>query len=279
MATWDAHCIQSIFERIASCFDDLALLPHAINEQMIRRLACVRVKPSVILDVGSGTGNGAFRLRQHYPNADVIELDIAMPMLRRSRLKAVAMTSMRSDPWLLNAHMDQLPITNQAVNMLWSNLALHYVHPIKAVLSEWHRVLRPGGCLMFSTLGPKTLQEFQDALLQVGHSCQLRRLLSMQAIGDQLLEAGFSDPVVDHEIVVLTYPNWRSMMQALRGSGLRTLFINRSATPMSQEPWRKIGQQYAALKHQADWPVTCEVIYGHAWRTVADDALYAIRSV
>lgn len=279
MATWDTRCIQSTFERIATCFDDFALLPHAINEQMIRRLACIRDKPSVILDVGSGTGNGAFRLRQHYPDAEVIELDMAMPMLRRSRLKAMAMTSRQSDPWLLNAHMAQLPLTNQAVNMLWSNLALHYVHPIKAVLSEWHRVLRPGGCLMFSILGPKTLQEFQDVLLQVGHAWQLHHVLSMQAIGDQLLEAGFSDPVVDHEIVVLTYPNWRSMMQGLRGSGLRTLLTNRSATPMSQEQWRKISQHYAALKYQADWPVTCEVIYGHAWRTIADDAFYAIRSV
>lgn len=157
----DASFIQHLFERIAPRYDHFALLSDAIIKRMMHRLAYVRLQPDRVLDVGSGTGNGAFHLRQHYPVADVIELDIAWSMLTCSYCKTVNTSSRRSQ-WLLNANMDYLPIANEAVDMLWSNLVLHYTNHPERILQEWHRVLKPNGLLMFSLLGPKTLQEFQS---------------------------------------------------------------------------------------------------------------------
>ena len=56
---------------------------------------------------------------------------------------------------------ERLPIASGAIDLVWSNMALHWAADPLAALREFHRVLAVDGLLMFSTLGPDTLAELR----------------------------------------------------------------------------------------------------------------------
>ena len=71
--------------------------------------------------------------------------------------------------------------------------------------------METGGLITFTLLGPDTLKEWREALQQVippqvgAGDTALRRFPDMHDIGDMLVAAGFGDPVMDREDIVLTY--------------------------------------------------------------------------
>src|SRR5690606_32620762 len=44
--------------------------------------------PQVVLDLGSGTGHATAAMRKRWPKAQVIAMDLALPMLRQARRQA-----------------------------------------------------------------------------------------------------------------------------------------------------------------------------------------------
>ena len=54
-----------------------------------------------------------------------------------------------------------LPLPDASVDLVWSNLALHWHPQPDRVFAEWRRVLRVEGLLMFSNFGPDTLRELR----------------------------------------------------------------------------------------------------------------------
>ena len=58
--------------------------------RMLERLEYIKLQPSCLLDMGSGTGWGTRQLAAKYPAAQVIALDIAIGMLQNARSLAVA---------------------------------------------------------------------------------------------------------------------------------------------------------------------------------------------
>jgi SAM-dependent methyltransferase len=73
-------------------------------------------------------------------------------------------------PRLVNADVRQLPLANGSLGLAWSNLMLHWLDDppaLNAAFAELHRVLKVGGLLMFSTLGPDTLKELRAAFAKV----------------------------------------------------------------------------------------------------------------
>ena len=172
-----------------------------------------------------------------------------------------------------------LPLARGSVSFAWSNLMLQWLHDPLPALKEIHRVLEVGGMLMFSTLGPDTLKELRAAL-PPSDAEHLHRFIDMHDLGDALVGAGFSDPVMDMEMLTVTYTSLDDLLRDLRASGSANAATTRPRGLVGKGHWQKLRANYEQLRRDGRLPATVEVVYGHAWKAapkVAEDGRAIVR--
>lgn len=242
------------------------------------RLDLVKIAPQRIADIGCATGDGIRDLQQRYGKALPLALDYALPMLHAVRSRAPRLQRLTGrGPRLINADVRALPLAANSLGLVWSNLMLHWLDDPLPAFKELHRVLEVGGLLCFATLGPDTLKELRQAAQKVmrsgihsdGAGDTARRFLDMHDLGDMLVAAGFGDPVMDMEMIALSYPTPRAFLADQRHLGVRDALLG-------QQGWRDWRRLLGAWQQDADGrlPASFEIVYGHAWkpelRQVAD---------
>ena len=164
-----------------------------------------------------------------------------------------------------------MPLKSGSMDLAWSNLALQWCNDLDAAFGEMHRVLKPEGLLMFSTFGPDTLKELRQssnsgAEKGNGHT-HVSRFIDMHDIGDALIRAGFSAPVMDVEYFTLTYDDALGVMRDLKDIGAHNATAGRPRGLEGRAFLKNLSTQYERFR-QADGklPATYEVVYGHAWK-------------
>ena len=256
------------FERAAGTYEKASRLEAEIGARMRERLDYVKLVPRRLLDAGSGPGRDARALAKRYPQAQVIALDFSHRMLRQAR-GVLAKIFSRNDKRFLCGDFAQLPIATASVDLVWSNMALHWAADPIPVLREFHRVLAVDGLLMFSTLGPDTLVE----LAQAAGNERVHAFADMHDVGDMLVAAGFAEPVMDMERVTMLYADGAALLSDLRASGQTSALAARAG-----EARRGLGgrgflatlqARLAAQRRDGKLPVSFEVVYGHAWKVPA----------
>jgi malonyl-CoA O-methyltransferase len=269
----DKDRIRASFERAAASYDAAAVLQREVSDRMAERLSYIKHQPQVILDAGTGTGYGAAQLRTQYPDAQIVELDLAHAMLCASRERQRAGDGLlkklfkRSQPWQVCADVERLPLADNSVDMIWSNLTIQWVNIPDSVFSEFERVLKPDGMLMFSTLGPDTLFELREAFGGVDHATHVTQFIDMHDLGDALMRVGFAEPVMDMDKIVLTYDTVRDVMHDLKAIGAHNATRDRSRGLMGKQAWQRVEAHYEARRRDGKLPATYEVVYGHAWKS------------
>ena len=266
----DKRDVRRGFERAAHAYDSAAFLQREVAERMFTRLEYVKLQPKIILDSGCGTGHGARLLAARFGDANIIALDHAAAMLHAGRgqvswwKRRMALLG-GNPPRFLCADMEALPLAANSIGLVWSNQALHWCDLDRSA-TEAHRVLETNGLFMFSTLGPDTLKELRSAFAGLDAYEHVNRFIDMHDIGDALVHAGFADPVMDMEIVTITFDDIPAIVRDLKTLGARNHLKGRRRGLMSPTQWRKVVQHYEAFRKDGKLPVTIEVIYGHAWK-------------
>lgn len=154
-----------------------------------------------------------------------------------------------------------------AYDLVWANMLLHHVADPRALMAQWHAATAVDGFLMFSTLGPGTLRHLSDAYRALGWGAAMGPLVDMHDLGDMLVESGFADPVMDQEVIRLT---WRKPEEA--AAELRTLGSNVDAARhagLRTPRWRaRLHDTLASLPGSEEDRVMLEfeVVYGHAFK-------------
>jgi malonyl-CoA O-methyltransferase len=168
------------------------------------------------------------------------------------------------------------------VDLLWANMALHMAADPEALIRRWHRWVATDGFLMFSCFGPDTLRELRALHGRLGWPPASHEFTDMHDWGDMLVGAGFTEPVMDMERIVLTWPTPRAALAELRSLG-RNLHPARFPA-LRGRGWR--DTLYAALPELAPAEdgagriaLTFEIIYGHAFKPAARIALAAESAV
>ncbi len=263
----DKKRVRASFDRAATSYDAAAVMQREVFERMFARLDLVKLVPQAVLDAGCGTGIGTQRLAARYRQSDVIALDISPRMLqtaadRRSWLSKILGTRES----YVCGDIESLPLADEKVDMVWSNLALQWCNDLQHAFGELHRVLRPEGLLMFSTFGPDTLMELRAAAGVDHDHTHVSRFIDMHDIGDALVRAGFADPVMDMEKITLTYEDVQALMRDLKAIGAHNATAGRRRGLDGKGFLRRLADNYEQYRSQGRIPATYEVVYGHAWK-------------
>lgn len=258
----DRKLLRQAFERSVASYDRAAVVQREIGGRLLERLDSIRLEPSVIVDVGCGTGAITAMLLKKYRRAQIVGLELAPTLVAAARKRA---------PWLRVLHgaagePQALPLASASCDLIFSNLALQWCVDLERAFAEFRRVLKPGGALLFSTLGPDTLIELRRGWLAVDRHNHVNAFLDMHDIGDALVRARLADPVMDVERLTLTYPEVDSLMRDLKALGASNVTAGRARNLTGKGRLRAMRAAYEQFR-RADGllPVTCEVVYGHAW--------------
>ena len=262
------------FGRAANTYDAAAILQKQVREEMLNRLDLVKLTPHTILDAGCGTGAASHALQKRFVKSQVISLDFALPMLQKTRVGSDNTGLMHQIKRMLSgvkhnlvcADIESLPLASKSVDLVWSNLAIQWCNDLDAALLEFYRVLQPEGLLMFSTFGPDTLKELRVATGRQDGMTSVSRFIDMHDIGDALVRAGFSAPVLDVERFTLTYDDVKSVMRDLKSIGAHNATDGRARGLLGRGFLQKLESNYEQYRTDGKLPATFEVVYGHAWR-------------
>ncbi|MGH6628631.1 MAG: hypothetical protein ACREB3_02740, partial [Burkholderiales bacterium] len=128
---------------------------------------------------------------------------------------------------------------------------------------------RFGGRASFSSFGPDTLKELRAAFQGLDRNTHVHRFIDMHDIGDRLVACGFADPVMDMEVVTLTYADVRGLMRDLKAIGAHNVTRGRPAGLGGKSRLAGVSRNYEAFRRDGKLPATFEVVYGHAWKPAA----------
>jgi malonyl-CoA O-methyltransferase len=257
----DKRQARRAFSRAADRYDEVAELQRETARRMLDRLEYIRHQPSLVLDVGAGTGEATQSLMRRYPSAQVIALDFALPMLQQARQRQPS----AAPPHCLCGDAEQLPLADASVDMIFSNATLQWCNDLSATFREFLRVLRPNGMLLFSTFGPDTLVELRASWAAVDGGNHVSPFWDMHNIGDAMLEAGLAEPVVDVDRLQLTYADVASLMRDLKTLGAHNVTRDRRRGLTGKQRLQAMVQAYEQFRHDGLLPASYEVVYGHAW--------------
>ena len=265
------RAVRQSFGASALTYDEHAFLQREIGARLFERLQYIKLTPQRVLDIGSGTGYATQRLRARYAAAELVALDIAPGMLNVARQKTGSQSLFKRllggspDQRYLCADAEALPLANECIDLALSNLALQWCDP-ERVATETSRVLTPRGLFMFTTFGPDTLKELRSAFKAIDDAPHVNTFPDMHDIGDILVHAGFADPVMDQEIVTLTYTDLKPLLRELKGIGAHNVLPGRSTGLMGRRRWQRMVDAYESFRQDGRLPATYEVVYGHAWK-------------
>lgn len=269
-----AH-VRRAFGRAASSYSAHAALQDEVASRLRERLdRDDAFEPARVLDVGCGPCEGSAILRARYPRAEVIALDLALPMLKKSA-EAIfrAMREAPANPppmspptplFLVCADAQALPLADAGIDLVHSNLCLQWCEDPGLALAEFRRVLRPGGRLLFSTFGPDTLKELRAAFASVDAAPHVSRFIDMHDIGDALLATGFRDPVLERDDFTLTYADALTLMRELRAIGATNADTGRKRALTGKARLHGAIAAYEKFRRDGVLPATYEVVYAQA---------------
>lgn len=250
------------FNSAAEDYDSVAVLQKRIAEQLLERLELIRIQPTRILDLGSGTGAGARLLKKKYPRTGIVQMDFAEKMLSVS-VRTEQRWFSRQSYVCGDAH--SLPIRAGVIDLTFSNLMLQWCNEPARVFAEVQRVSNPGGLFIFSSFGPDTLRELRASWSTVDDDMHVNAFLDMHDVGDALLQAGFESPVMENEYYTLTYEDMATLFRELKLLGAGNANSRRRRTLTGRGRLQQVREAYERFRINGRLPATYEVVIGHAW--------------
>ena len=233
--------VRRAFGRAAQTYDAAAAIQRQAGQLLDARLGALDCAPRVVLDAGCGTGFGLRLLAARWPQARLLALDIAAPMLRQVGDGAAR----------VQADVHHLPLADACVDLYWSCLTLQWCDLARA-LAEARRVLRSGGWLALATLGQDTFTELRHAFAAADEFEHTVRFADPAPIVQQ---AGFVGLHITRQRLTACYPDLTALLHAIRRTGANQLGSARRRTLLGRQAWQRVQLAYETLRQPDGLPL------------------------
>lgn len=208
-------------------------------ERLLEKFDWIRFEPKQILVLGATTGPEVAQLQQRFPQATISVADTVV------------------DP-------SHLP---DSVDCIISNCYLHHIAQPETWLVHPLTWLKPGGLFLFSCYGPATLSELQTAFARIDDYPHAADFFDMHDLGDVLRKGGYENPVMDQEVLSLTYQHLTDVFQDLKNGREANRHPARRRSLMTPRQLRALIQAYEVFRNEEGrLVVSVELIYGLAWK-------------
>jgi malonyl-CoA O-methyltransferase len=256
----DAAALQRVRRRLGAV-PEAPWLHAEVARRMAERLPVIRLQPAVVLDWWSRAGGSGAALAAAYPASSLVRVEAEAQAAAIAPWWSPRRWGRGDGPVLAEA-----AVPAAAGQLLWANMMLHGVPDPQAQMAAWHRALAVDGFLMFSTLGPGSLQGLRELYRAQGWPPPHAPFVDMHDLGDMLLHAGFADPVMDQEQLVLTWADAPALLRELRSLG-GNADPARPAGLRTPRWRRRLLEALGALAgSDGRLRLAFEVVYGHAFR-------------
>lgn len=267
MRIFDRDLIRRRRDKAAAGFSASDFLVREAAGRLADRLLDVARAFPLALDLGCHTGQLAAALRDSGADGKIGRL---FQSDMSPRMAASASQNNRST---ISADEEFLPIADGALDLLLSNLSLHWVNDLPGALAQIRRVIKPDGLFLATLFGGETLRELRTALLEAeaetagGVAPRVSPFTDVRDAGNLLTRAGFALPVVDADVIKVTYGDMFKLMADLRAMAETNAVIERRKVPTRRATFLRAAEIYAA--HFSDprgrLTATFQVITMTAW--------------
>ena len=263
MTVFDRRLLRRRRDRAAEGYDAYAFLEEEVADRMVDRLADIRRRFPIALELGARSGALGRGLRATG----------AVDVLIQSDLSPVWAAARRADGAVLALDEEFLPIRDGALDGVFGALSLHWVNDLPGALAQIRRALKPDGLMLTAMLGGETLVELRDALAEAeievtgGVSPRVSPFADVRDAGGLLQRAGFALPVVDADTITVTYESPLHLMRDLRGMGEANVVLERRRVPMRRAMLARAAEIYGARFAGSDGriPARFQVLYLTGW--------------
>lgn len=166
-----------------------------------------------------------------------------------------------------------LGLPENSLDLITSTLELHSINDLPGLLIQINRALKPDGLFLGAIFGGETLHELRESLIQAevklkgGASPRVFPFADKQQMGALMQRAGFALPVIDSEILTVTYDNMFKLMHDLRGMGEGNIIRGRNKLNPGKALFMEAAKHYAENHADPDGRIRAsfEIIFLIGW--------------
>ena len=268
IAPFNRNVVRAHRDRAAGTIENYDFLYRETAERLCDRLSDItRVFPTA-LDLGCHGGeigqcvNGRGGIQRLY------QCDLSAGMAARA-----AGANPRSAPFTRQADEEALPFGSESLDLVLSNLSLHWANDLPGAFIQIRQALRPEGLFLATMLGGETLKEIRQAMAEAeiaeekSVSPRVSPFADVRDAGGLLQRTGFQLPVVDSETMTVSYPDPFKLMKDLRGMGETNAVNDRRPGFTRRRTMMRMAERYVALFGDSNGrvPATFQVLTLPAW--------------
>ena len=241
-----------------------------VAERLLDRLDDVKRAFPLALDLGCRTGLIGQLHGGRGGIKTLIQCDLSEAMVRAA-VPPIGGRTMGS----LAAVGDEenLPFAPGTFDLVLSALALHWTNDLPGVLVQIRSSLKPDGLFLGALFGGATLKELRRALTEAeleisgGAGPRVAPFADVRDLGALLQRANFALPVVDADLIPVSYDDPLRLMRDLRGMGETNAVAARRLGFSRRDLFAAATERYRQASARADGRVTAtfEVVFLTAW--------------
>ncbi len=259
----DKKAIADSFSKAANHYDAVAQFQRQTGAELLQLMPDKSIDR--LADLGSGTGFFSAALRDIYPLADIIEVDISRQMLvyaRQHRFSVSPEKKLLINSDQIQSDIEHLPFQAVSLDMIFSNLAIQWCANLDGLFAQLASSLVGGGQAFLSTLIEGSLFELKFAWSMADAGVHVNRFSSLDALKASCERAGLTINICYVADKVQYFNDLPSLLRSVKKIGAHNMNPLRSKGLLGKQKYQQFVDAYQGFKtNQQQFPLTYRVAF------------------